>query len=101
MEKRKSPRSRRQKNCFSVLRKRPRPCENSIGPQLVIALLFYVCMIRGLIQEIVVKFSREFGKRRIRIRKRGGFWHFGAPSGGVLSQRLSERASCCTRAPLS
>ena len=50
--------------CFSLLRKRPRPCENSIGPQHVITVLSYVCIIRGSIQEIVVKFSREFGKRR-------------------------------------
>src|SRR5271166_6440342 len=83
------------------LRKRLRPCENSIGPQPLITVLLYVRIVRGLIQEIVVKFSREFGKRRIGIRKRRGFWHFGAPSGGVLSQRLPERASYCTRASLS
>jgi hypothetical protein len=47
-----------------LLRNRSRPCENSIGPQFRITVLSYVCIVRGLIQEIVVKFSRQFGKGR-------------------------------------
>src|SRR5271165_3150211 len=62
------------------LRKQPRPCENSIGAQFVITVLSYVCMVRGLFQEIVeeivVKFSREFGKRRIRDSKKAWFLAF-------------------------
>jgi hypothetical protein len=42
-----------------LLRNRSRPCENSIGPQFLRTVLYYVFILRGLIREIVVKFSRE------------------------------------------